>query len=158
MDVQMDEVDEGMRDFNMQVLEVEECVGAAERTYDVFEAFVDGHTPHVATLERQVRDLQEMVGRLMVWRAVLQHGSGNLLEVFDDDEELEDPVVMVGPEGWLVPIQEIPIEGADEDEEVLAEEEVEQIVLAGGVALEYEEEEVPTYEEAPKYQIPPIIE
>ena len=163
MDVRMDEIDEGMRDFDMRVSEVEERVGAAERTHDAFEAFVNGFHPRVGALEWQVRDLQEQVGRLMAWRAVVQHGRDNPIVVDDDEEELVEPVVVAGPAGRLVPIDDLEIVEETDDEgeeegEPDAEEEARQIVLDGGAAPEYVEEEVPAYEEAPEYQIPPIVE
>ena len=158
-DVEMEEVRDQLRDFDMRVAEVEERVGAAERTHDAFDAFVEGFAPRVVSLERQVRDLHEQVGRLMVFQAVLQHGPGNPVIVDDDDEEDDEFEVPVFPAwvpgggvGQLVPIE-------DEEDEPPAEVVAQQIVDAGGAAPQYEPgEDVPGYEDAPEYQIPPIVE
>ena len=155
-DVEMEEVRDQLRDFDMRVAEVEERVGAAERTHDAFEAFVDGFDPRVFRLEREVRELQQQVGELLMFRAVLQHGPGNPVVVDDDEEELEEPDfppwVAGGGVGQLVPIE-------DEDDEPPAEVVAQQIVDAGGPAPQYEPgEDVPDYEDAPEYQIPPIVE
>ena len=97
----------------------------------------------------------------MVFQAVLQHGPGNPIVVDDDeeeDDEIEDPVfpawVPGGGVGQLVPIED----GEDEDEPP-ADVIVQAIHDAGGPAPQYEPgEDVPAYEEAPEYQIPPIVE
>ena len=159
-DVEMDEVRDQLRDFDMRVAEVEERVGAAERTHDAFNAFVEGFAPRVVSLERQVQDLHEQVGRLMVFQAVLQHGPGNPV-VVDDDEDEEDEMeeahfpawVPGGGVGELVPIE-------DEEDEPPAEVIAQQIVDAGGPAPQYEPgEDVPEYgEEPPAYQVPLIAE
>ena len=55
--------------------------------------------------------------------------------------------------GQLVPIKD------EEDDELPMEVVVQQIVDEGGAAPQYKPgEEVPAYEEAPEYQIPPIVE
>ena len=159
-DVVMEEVQDQLQDFDMRVAEVEERVGAAEQTHNVFEAFVDSFDPRVFRLEREVLDLQEQVGRLMVFRAVLKHGPGNPV-VVDEDEEEDNEIevsnfpawVPGGSVGQLVPI-------ADEgDDELPADVVAEQIVADGGAAPQYEPgEDVPAYKEAPEYQIPPIVE
>ena len=159
-DIVMEEVQDQLRDFDMRVAEVEERVGAAERMHDVFEAFVDGFDPRVQRLEQEVRDLQEQVGRLMVCHAVLQHGPGNPMVVDDDKEEdieIEVPDfpawVPGGGIGQLVPIKD------EEEDELPAEVVAQQIVDDGRAAPQYEPgEDVPAYEEAPEYQIPPIVE
>ena len=154
-DVMMEEVQDQLRDFDMRVAEVEERVGVAERTHDAFEAFVDGFDPRVQRLEREVRDLQEQVGRLMVFRAVLQHGPGNPVVVDEDDEdedaEFEVPVFPMGDGvGQLVPIK---------DDELAPDVVAQQIVDDGGAAPQYKPgEDVPPCVEAPEYQIPPIVE
>ena len=159
-DIEMEEVRDQLRDFDMRVAEVEERVGAAERTHDAFDAFVEGFAPRVVRLERQVRDLLDQVGRLMVFQAVLQHGPGNPIVVDDDEEEDDDEIevpvfpawVPGGGVGQLVPIE-------DEEDEPPAEVIVQQILDEGGPAPQYEPgEDVPEYEEAPEYQIPPIVE
>ena len=157
-DVEMEELKDQLRDFNMRVAEVEERVGAAERTHDAFDAFVEGVVPRLVGLERHVRDLQEQVDRLVIFQAVLQHGPGNPIVVDDDeeDDEIEVPVfpawVPGGGVGQLVPIE-------DEEDEPPAEVVAQQIVDAGGPAPQYEPgQDVPAYDEAPEYQIPPIVE
>ena len=51
----------------------------------------------------------------------------------------------------------VPIE--DDGEEVPAEVAVQEILDNGGPAPQYEPgEDIPEYEEAPEYQIPPIVE
>ena len=153
VDVQMDKVHDQMRDFDMRVAEVKEHVGAAERTHNTLDALMNWHQPRVLLLEREVRELQQQVGDLLMFRAVLQHGPGNPVEVEDDDEDEEDlevPMFLAGGEGQLVLIK---------DDELPAEVVAQQILDDGGPALLYEEgEEVPGYEEAPEYQIPPIVD
>ena len=158
LDVRMEDVEESMRDFDMRVLEVEERVGAAERTHNVFEAFVDGFDPRVHRLEREVWELQQQMGELLMFRAILQHGPGNPVVINEDEEDLEVLVfpawVAGGGVGGLVLI----VDDKDEDEPA-AEVVAQQIVDEGSPAPLYKPgEDVPAYEEAPKYQIPPIIE
>ena len=158
-DVEMEEVRDQIRDFDMRVAEVEERVGAAERTHDAFDAFVEGVVPRVVGLERHVRDLQEQVDRLLIFQAVLQHGPGNPIVVDDDDEEEDEIEVPVFPAwapgdgvGQLVLIE-------DEEDEPPAEVIAQQIVDAGGAAPQYEPgEDVPAYDDAPEYYPPPVAE
>ena len=158
LDVRMEDVEESMRDFDMRVSEVEEHVGAAERTHDAFKAFVDGFDPRVHRLEREVRELQQQVGELLMFRAVLQHGPGNpvVIEDEEDEEDLEAPVFplfMGGGVGGLVPIVD-----DEDDNEPAVEVVAQQIFDEGGPAPLYKlGEDVPAYEEAPEYQIPPIV-
>ena len=111
-DIVMEEVQDQLRDFDMRVAEVEERVGTAERTHDAFEAFVNGFDPRVHRLEWEVRELQQQVGELLIFRAVLQHGPGNPVVVDKDEEEddLEVPNfpawVLGGGVGQLVPIKD----------------------------------------------------
>ena len=156
-DVVMEEVQDQLRDFDMRVAEVEERVGAVERTHDAFEVFVNGFDPRVQRLEREVWELQQQVGELLMFRAILQHGPGNPV-VVDNDKFLEDgedfpPWVVGGGVGALVPI------GDDEDDEPPAEVVAQQIVDEGMAAPQYEPgEDVPAYDEAPEYQLPPVVE
>ena len=160
MDVRMEEVDEGMCDFDMRMAEVEERVGAAERTHDAFEAFVDGFDPRVHRLEWEVWELQQQVGKLLMFWAILQHGPGNPVVVEDEEDFDEDLAVPDFPAwvpgggvGQLVPIED------GEENELLVEVVMQQIIDEGGPAPLYEPgEEVPGYEEAPEYQISPVAE
>ena len=68
-DVIMEEVQDQLQDFDMRVAEVEECVGAAERTHDAFEAFANGFDPRVHRLEREVQELQQQVGELLMFES-----------------------------------------------------------------------------------------
>ena len=159
-DVEMEEVHDQLWDFDMRVAEVEECIGAAERTHDAFEAFVDGFNLRVHRLEREVQELQQQVGELLMFQAVLQHGPGNPVMVEDEEEEDKDLEVPDFP-AWVpggVVGQLVPIEDGEEDE-VDIDVAAQAIVDEGGAAPEYAPgADLPDYEEAPEYQIPPVIE
>ena len=107
VDARVDAMMEDLQDFDARMAEVEERVGALDRTQDAFDAMVERHDPRIRALEREVRELQQQVADLLVFRAVVQHGPGNPVVVEDDkEEEIEDPRVPVVAAGRLIPLED----------------------------------------------------
>jgi len=163
-DVRMDEVEREVEEIRDQVAEDHTTVGQLE----VENADLRYRNNVLFT---RVERLEEQVRNLMLWRAVLQHGPGNPVEVIDDEEEIvpdsEDgdvrieegtpeaitEVRVMSPDefaGRLVPIEDVEVPQVQEiweDERNFRRDRAEEDV-----------DPVPEYVDPPEYVPPPVYD
>jgi len=163
-DVRMNEVEREVEELQDQVTDDHATLGQLE----VENADLRYRNNVLFT---RVERLEEQVRNLMLWRAVLQHGPGNPVEVIDDEEEIvpdsEDGDVRIeegtpeaivevramSPEefaGRLVPIEDVEVPQVQEiweDERNFRRDRAEEDV-----------DPVPGYVDPPEYIPPPVYD
>jgi len=163
-DMRMDEVERGVEEIRDQVADDHTTLGQLE-VENVDLRYRNN------VLFTRVERLEEQVRNLMLWRAVLQHGPGNPVEVIDDEEEIvpdsEDGDVRIEegtPEaiaevramspdefaGQLVPIEEVEVPQIQElweDERNFRRDRAEEDV-----------DPVPGYVDPPEYISSPVYD